>query len=775
LYLLIETWFRRRPWSAATAVFIAVVSLVYFPLFSGKALFFRDISRWIYPARFFVRKALAEGQWPLWNPDIGIGFSVGSDSLYGLFYPGNWLYLVGPPFVMVSWVGFLHLLFGGVGMLLLARRFALSPLPALVVALGWTLSGSTTSWWTVGISLNAIAWLPWTSLGLVRLAQAPSPRARDISIAALPFAMSLLLGEVFFWMLSVGLAVCLAFFVAARGTRLKLCLHMSIALLLGLLGGAAAYVPAVVGAKETARGSALAKDDAEVGSFHPMRFFELGAPGIWGDPFDDYPGQLVVGDARLSNRPLTDSAYAGASILALVLLAFGRQRRLAAALGILTAAMFLFSVGKHLPLHGILRTLLPPLGFMRYPEKYMIVAAPCLALLAGLGAQRVFFEGSTRASRILVLLLPLVAVAIGTHLLVPPPVVHYFRSGVLRGACVLGLMMFLVRLARGTHGRVALAVTLALVCVDLATADWPLQRFASPRIMEEPPALATLIRRDAQALGNAATPRLFRSKQVEPLFARGLGLREADEVEAQSTATLAENTSNVFGVAAIGGYDAAIPSLYSQTFDRGRKDGFRGLRLLSCQYALLPHTPDWDQRAAKAGLQVLAEPLGLSRLYRIPDVLPRVYFAPHAVAIDNTAAMERITSDEVVDGKTVLLAAGTPISNANPGTAPATCSITSFTLTQIEATCNSDGAGHAVFVEQFHPGWQATVDGRAVPVLRANLVMRAVALSPGEHQIVLEFTSTTMSWALPVSLAVFALMMALLYSPRSSGPMEPPT
>ena len=58
---------------------------------------------------------------------------------------------------------------------------------------------------------------------------------------------------------------------------------------------------------------------------------------------------------------------------------------------------------------------------------------------------------------------------------------------------------------------------------------------------------------------------------------------------------------------------------------------------------------------------------------------------------------------------------------------------------RIELSSEADAATYLLLSELFYPGWRATVDGEEVEVLRADYLLRAVALEPGKHRIVFAY------------------------------------
>lgn len=88
--------------------------------------------------------------------------------------------------------------------------------------------------------------------------------------------------------------------------------------------------------------------------------------------------------------------------------------------------------------------------------------------------------------------------------------------------------------------------------------------------------------------------------------------------------------------------------------------------------------------------------------------------------------------------------------------------VTRYGLNGVDLRVAAARRGVLVLADAYAPGWQARVDGRAVPIMRADAVFRAVAIGPGIHTVQFTYLPVTFQWGAAVSAAAFGLWLILL-------------
>jgi len=772
-------------------ILLALVGLAYLPLLLGDVLYQRDVGRHTYPEATFLAHSLAAGDSPLWNPLIGLGVSTLSNPLNQVFYPPNALQVALHSPGSTSFFLVAHLVLGALGMMALMRRlndgvrFA-GAFCELTAGLAWALSGYCTAEITAGLRTTAGAYLPWCALGLLHLARTMSdgkPWRTWIgatAAAAIPFALCFLAGEVFFPMFACAFAwvVVLGDALEQRqaqsrfglaGWAWRTGLGLTLALVLAAGAAAVVLVPVKQAMQTTARHAPLARGEAEVGSLHPWRLAEMVAPGALGDPYFAYPAGAWVGEPGLGQRPLLYGVYLGSSVLVLALVGLGRRRALATALAVTAMLALLTALGRHTGLHAVVRTLIPPFGYMRGPEKYLVLLQACVALLAGLGVARLAAEQAPPWRRGAVIVVLLFGLAL-TSSLFPAVLAPQLRTSAWIGAAFAATATLLVWLV-GRRTRGSSALLLGLVMVDLSLSVFALQNFAPAALLSAEPAAAAAVRRDARARGELAPPRIYRSENIDAAMARAEPPTSLVQVQRNLKGTLIDNHAGVFGIASLPGYDAALPEALTSLWLAGRGRGLDLLRLTGTAYAILP-----APAPSGPGLRHLLAPAPGTELVFIEGALPRVYAARAAQVLPDAPARQAVFTPDVVAGRQVILASPPatplPVEVADAADDPRrVCQLVAYAHARVEAKCAVPSASLAVFVEEFADGWSATVDGQSAPILRANLVMRAVSLSQGEHAIVLSFSPPGFRLALAVSVATVLLLgFMLVWGRRSRTP-----
>jgi uncharacterized membrane protein YfhO len=69
--------------------------------------------------------------------------------------------------------------------------------------------------------------------------------------------------------------------------------------------------------------------------------------------------------------------------------------------------------------------------------------------------------------------------------------------------------------------------------------------------------------------------------------------------------------------------------------------------------------------------------------------------------------------------------------------------------------------GYLLLADAWYPGWRASVDGREAPILRADLVFRAVFLAAGDHVVQFNYAPQSFQMGLWVSVTAILVLVAV--------------
>ncbi len=224
----------------------------------------------------------------------------------------------------------------------------------------------------------------------------------------------------------------------------------------------------------------------------------------------------------------------------------------------------------------------------------------------------------------------------------------------------------------------------------------------------------------------------------------------------ESSAELKLHKGNEYGqidVQTVGGYHVAGLRRFRDFVDVGAWNNHSLWPMFDVSHVII-HVP--GVRLHPEDRQSLAEQMGLPLITTSPspvgDILvleydgpsQRAWVVPTAEVIEDPLAMfDRLAEPDFDPTSTVLLESPHPLP-AGAG-APsdstawhATARLTHYADERVDVRTSGDG-GYLVLADAYYTDWRATLDGEPVPIVPADYVARAVAVPPGEHDVVFEF------------------------------------
>lgn len=772
-----------RAWLLAAALWPAAVCAFHWSFARpGMALAGWDLRNFFFAVREATAAALRDGHLPGWQRGLFLGYPLLADPQAAALAPATWLTLPWDAPRALALATLLHLVLCGLGMLWFLRLRGLGPAAGLLGALLFALGAKQTvhlQHWNFAAST---AWWPWMLAGLEGFRR--TGRGRHLLLTALSAAASWLGGAA--QMAYLGTLVAGAYALALapelwRRRRADALLALAAAPLGLLLAG-----PAILPAAELAR---LGPRGEGVG-------YAFATSWKWPDRYGlslfllprAFGGSWQIPEMNLWEA----TGYVG--ILPLGLAAAAPLRRREGWLWLALAAVgvwLCFGEDAWLGLHRAFYRFLPGFGAFRNPTRTLFVTSLCAAILSAEALHALRQPGGARrAVRAAAVLTLSVALA---HLLPRLPGFPLDRAAAAEGAAVAGILALggvgWLALRRRLLGRPRLAFVWAplalLLCArdlygafggwnEVAPAAWEV-----PPLAEVPPLLdaAPSPRRVAVVAewGQTANAALRRGFEGATGYGPTVVRRVHDLLEATRTGRLppggplAEDAnfprpspaSPLWPLLAapvvVSDRDPELPALAELRAEypwQGRLAAYAAPALPRVYW-----TGAWEVRG-RAGLEEHLRRAARGEVAILEEELPGA--AASATGTPTASGLAPATAIAIATVTPTPTSTAASASAGAPTHVPATG--VRILPDALEATVEAPAAGLAVVLDPWFPGWTATVDGAAAPVVRANHAFLAVPVPAGRHALRLEYRNAQVGrGALLAGAALLALLAALAW------------
>ncbi len=714
-----------------------------------------DFGDQFYAFAHYEASRLQAGQLPLWNPFAFAGHPFLADIQAAIYYPPSLLTMLLTagasqlPYQALQLEAIAHFFLVAIFTYLFVRRLTASRIGGLTAAVVFTFSGYLTSYPPLQLAILEVqTWLPLILLCLdvaaTRMNEGNSRRAVGWTAAAgLVLGLSTLAGHPQASLLVLyGTAAFMIYRLfapySADRTGRPIARRAGLVLLflgIGLAIAAAQILPSLEFMRLSTR--ANASFDEMGAGFLPFDLIQLILPAV-GVPFPAlYVGILPLGLAAAAvvrHLVLRRRDDRSPGLL--------RQDPTALSVAFWTGIGFLallLSFGKNLPLYQIFYLAAPGWRLFRHQERVIVWSVLALAVLAGYGCAWLASLRSTSPSQ-------------------PAEEDARLKRGLARGF--------------GFAALAALALA-AVFFVGYQAGRDPLWGFTTATIF-----LASMLALAALAV-RSGRPALLLGVIVLDLFAINPGNHSGPFVTSpfppNPILEAVQADQEPFRIANLN----ALPGNYGVPYRLEEIGGASPLQLASLDALMQRVAPAraWELLNVKYVLsdrETLDAPSeqiatgqnddGAIYLYKLANPTPRAWLAGHIIVEPDADRLWERLADPTFDPQREVLLAQPPDLPASDGTTDCRgeTSWIERSPEHLSLDVRTEQPCVLVLSELTYPGWRATVDGAEASLLRANGLLRAIALPVGSHQVEMDFRPGIVTWGLAISLGAVVLALALM-------------
>jgi hypothetical protein len=693
-----------------------------------KAQYF-DTLRQLYPWKTEAIEQTRNSTIPLWNPHNFSGSPLLANIQSALFYPLNIVYALFSQHYAWTILVILQPLLASIGMYLFMKRHDIDDISALLSALtyGYCMFMSVFLLYnTIG---HVAVWIPFLLLSIEELL-----KKQRVSYIVLFVVSSVCCAFAGHLQLFVYVMLLVIFYTLLRIRTLSTKPYGFFILLfaLSLLTAAVQLIPTMELILFSARAPQELSFLRSTLLLQPYQLALFLSADIFGNP--------AAHNYLLSDSYPSNAIYVGIVPFLFALIALTRVRTHTIVRLFTVISIMLLLVLVHTPLSALLYAIPIPLFSTSSPSNAIILLSFCLAALAGLGMHLWRTHKDIPIYKIIGVIGVLFSLLWIAKIFSPAHISTknlIFSSGLFfLSSCVIILGQL------QNQKRIFIACLLVII---IATFDsWYFFQKFNPFV---------------------PTQLVFPQAKILHWLQEHAGLQR---FWGYASASIEANMATQYGLYTVDGYDPLYPRWYGQLLGASR-DGKLLTRFTNTTRsdAVIDSSQNNQGLTSDTPRKKLLDLLGVRyildrtenasdetifptqefrlifeedgwKIFENQNALPRAWMVSDVVTYTDATSFEKQFFDPAFDpAKTVLLPTGATLSTAPDNTATAT--ISSYTPNRITIQTQSKTDQLLILSDTYFPGWHATVDGNATPIMPAFFTLRAVSVPAGARTVILDY------------------------------------
>ncbi len=682
---------------------------------------YSDLTDYYWPIKKYLSDSLKEGRLPLWCPHLLSGLPLLSEGEIGAFYPLNFIsFLIFSPYIAYNLTTLLSFLIAGLGIYLFCREIRLSISSSIMAGISFIFSGYLITHLKHPSNIQTASLFPLLFYLTERFIREQRPIFCILAGVILSFQVFTGHPQIMVYTnLALGIYFVFRLFFLPKEKKKKgywkafsLLYFLPVMAIIGVGLSCLQLLPTMELLEQSGRKLGGAIHELVRFCFHPAELVRFIMPYFYGDPY------LANHKTPWDGLFWENTAYIGIIPLILAGIAFAkiRKNKYILIFTIIALLSLLLSFGKYSPLFFLLK--LPPLSSYRFPNRFLLLTAFSLAILAAFGMEWVLSKIKQRKA-------------------------GYIFS------CVIICISFLDLWRFGHHQN------------PIASAkDWL-----------NPPESVKFLKQDTS---------IYRIYSVGSIITRNNlyftdGWKNPD-VYIKHREVLSVNTNLEHKLSSPGIYLTLFP-LRPYIFEMR----LAGIRLDSSDYTG-EVSPDILRLLSLLNVKYLVSCFSLNlpmvkeikldwqlpsvKIYENRDAFDRAYVVGRSFFVqDPNTIIDILCSDWFNPRKTVILEEQGPLGSEDiEGSG---CVITGYKDDKVEISAKMTNPGYLVLTDSHYPGWKAYVDGNQTHIYYANCAFRAVFLEKGEHKVKFVYSPDSFKKGAAITTAfIFLICLAILFLKR---------